>query len=106
MTNSVIIENSTKEEILDALRGIVREELSGVLQAREPEVKFKTRKEVCALLKISLPTLAEYSRNGIIQGKRVGSRILYDEASVLAAVKQIPVVKHKRFLPNTVKPLA
>jgi len=103
--NSVIIQNVSREEIADLLRQVVKEELTA-LQTKEPDLKYRTRKEVCKLLNISLPTLAEYTRSGIIIGKKIGSRILYEEASVQAAVRNVPVVKHKRVLPSTVKPLA
>lgn len=103
--NSVMIQNTSRDEMVDMFRQVLREELTA-LQAKEPDLKYRTRKEVCKLLNISLPTLAEYTRSGIIIGKKIGSRILYEEASVQAAVRNVPVVKHKRVLPSTVKPLA
>ena len=105
MTNSTLIQNVTPEEHYDKLRQIIREELSA-LNSKEPDLKYRTRKEVCKLLSISLPTLSEYTRTGIIIGKKIGSRILYEEENVQAAVRNVPVVKHKRVLPSTVKPLA
>lgn len=104
MEQSLLINHATKEDLLESVREVIREELAGI-KAPEPVTKFHTRKQVCELLNISLPTLTEYTRSGIIIGKRIGSRILYDEGSVQAALRQMPVVKHKRFL-AAVKPLA
>jgi excisionase family DNA binding protein len=87
--------------IQDIIRSVVREELTSLLKEMQASPKYLTRKEVCKLLNISLPTLGEYTRSGIITGRRVGSRILYDEAGVQAALKQIPVIKFKRFPQGT-----
>lgn len=94
-TNSTLIQNVTPEEFSETLRLIVREEISAI-QTKELTPRFLTRQEVANLLKISLPTLNEYTRTGIIKGSRIGSRILYDEISIKEAVKDIPTLKYRR----------
>jgi len=94
-TNSTLIQNVSADELTDALRSIIREELS-ILNTKEPKQKFLSRNEVATLLKISLPTLNQYTRTGIIKGCRVGSRVLYDEAQIREAVKDIPTLKYRR----------
>ncbi|HOB83104.1 MAG TPA: helix-turn-helix domain-containing protein [Bacteroidales bacterium] len=59
-------------------------------------INYLSRQEAANLLKISLPTLNEYTRTGIIKGSRVGSRVLYLEEDIINAVKEIPVLKYKR----------
>lgn len=103
--NNVLIQNISRDEFADLVRQVIREEITPTLKAQEPPVKYRTRKEVCELLKVSLPTLDTYVRTGVIVGKRIGTRILFDEASVQAAVKVMPAVKHKRYIPSSVKPL-
>jgi hypothetical protein len=93
--NSTLIEKVSAEELSNALRSIIREELS-FLNAKEPNQRFLSRNEVATLLKISLPTLNEYTRTGIIKGSRIGSRVLYDEAQIRESVKGIPTVKYRR----------
>lgn len=95
MINSTIIHSVTPEEFSEAIRSIIREELS---RFNHPETapRFLSRQEVANLLKISLPTLNEYTRTGIIKGSRVGTRVLYDEASIKEAVKAIPALKYRR----------
>jgi hypothetical protein len=95
MANSTLISNVTPEEFSEILRPIIREELS-LLNLKETTPRFLTRQEVATLLKISLPTLNEYTRTGIIKGSRVGSRILYDEVSIREAVKDIPTIRYRR----------
>lgn len=93
--NNLQIENVTVTEFSETLRSVIREELS-LLNPKESTPRFLSRQEVASLLKISLPTLNEYTRTGIIKGSRVGSRVLYDEASVKEAVKDIPTLKYRR----------
>ena len=90
-TNSTLIQNVTAEEFSETLRLIVREEISAI-QTKESTPRFLSRQEVANLLKISLPTLNEYTRTGIIRG----SRILYAELDVKEAVKDIPTLKYRR----------
>lgn len=95
MVNSIILSNVSEEQLFDKFRGIVREELKN-LQPAKPELKYLTRKEVSKLLKISLPTLNEYTLKGVIKGFRVGSRVLYSENEILQATKEIPILKYRR----------
>ena len=89
------IENVTVSEFSETLRQVVREELS-VMQPKPPTSNYLTRIEVSKLLKISLPTLNEYTRKGIIRGSRIGSRILYLESDVASSVTDIPKIKYRR----------
>jgi excisionase family DNA binding protein len=59
-------------------------------------IHYLSRQEAANLLKISLPTLNEYTRTGIIKGSRVGSRVLYSEEDIKDAVKEIPTLKYRR----------
>ena len=103
--NNLMIQNISRDEFADLVRQVIREEIAPNLKSLEPPVKYRTRKEVCELLNISLPTLDTYVRTGVITGKRIGKRILFDEGSVQAAVKVMPTVKFKRYIPSSVKPL-
>lgn len=60
------------------------------------KVSYLTRQEVSRLLKITLPTLHEYTKAGIIKGSRIGSRVLYLEENILESVKEIPIRKYQR----------
>lgn len=94
-TNSTLIQNVTAEEFSETLRLIVREEISAI-QTKELTPRFLSRQEVANLLKISLPTLNEYTRTGIIKGSRIGSRVLYAESDIKESVKDIPALKYRR----------
>jgi excisionase family DNA binding protein len=94
-TNSTLIQNITPEQLSETLRSVIREELS----LQNPKVTtplYRSRQEVANLLKISLPTLNEYTRTGIIKGSRIGSRVLYSEEDIKNAIKEIPNLKYRR----------
>ncbi len=60
------------------------------------EQMFETRKDAAALLGISLPTLGEYTKTGIIKGYRIGSRVRYKRSELEAALIQIQSAKQGR----------
>ena len=92
--NSTLILTVTPEELTEAVRKVLREEISQIQQKHKDPV-YLTRNEVSKLLKISLPTLNEYTRKGIIKGSRIGTRILYREKDILDSIKSIPKRNYK-----------
>lgn len=40
--------------------------------------RYLTRKEVCELLNVSLPTLSGYIRKGLVPAQKIGCRVLID----------------------------
>ncbi len=63
-------------------------------QKKEPaipphEEKYLTRKEAAKKLKVSLPTLHDYTKRGIIKGFRFGSQVRYLESDIMAALTQM-----------------
>ncbi len=92
---ATLFQIESEDKFTESIRSIIREELS-LIYVKEPAQRFLSRQEVAELLKISLPTLNEYTRKGIIKGSRVGSRVLYDEAQIRESVKGIPTLKYQR----------
>jgi excisionase family DNA binding protein len=50
---------------------------------------YKTRKETAEMLNISLPTLNEYTKKGILKGYKVGVRVLYKLSEIESALSQM-----------------
>jgi excisionase family DNA binding protein len=92
---ATLFQIESEDKFTESIRSIIREELA-ILNTKETPQRFLSRQEVAELLKISLPTLNEYTRKGIVKGSRVGSRVLYDEAQIRESVKGIPTLKYKR----------
>lgn len=55
-----------------------------------PENRLLTRQEVCDILHIGSTTLAKFTQEGVIQGRRIGKRVLYLESDVRAALREMP----------------
>lgn len=54
-----------------------------------------TRKQAAVLLGISLPTLHEYCKSGIIPSYRVGSRIRFKKSELLECLKKVKTIKFR-----------
>lgn len=67
------------------IRTAIREEVSKALaedHAAQKPTKQYTRREVCKLLNISMPTLWAKTKNGEIRATKIGRRVLYSEREV------------------------
>lgn len=71
-------------ELTDIIADKVTTRVIEVLRASKP--RYYGRKEVAKMLHISLPTLARLMNDGILIGKNVGGRILYDADTIDMAV--------------------
>jgi excisionase family DNA binding protein len=100
MPNEIILSGFTFEQFQDTIKGIVRNEvteaLSGLPVAPEPSPEFITRREAAETLRISLPTLNEWTKTGIIPASRIGTRIRYAKADVLNSLKEVETLKYRR----------
>lgn len=60
-----------------------------------PTQRFSTRPQTAERLRITLPTLHLYTKMGLIDGSRIGNRVLYSEEAIQAAVKSIPTLRRR-----------
>ena len=81
------------EEVLDEK---LREYISKEPQQKVDTDEYLTRKDTVSLLRISLSTLNYYTKEGILQGYRIGGRVLYKTEEVKNAVHEIQSTKYKR----------
>lgn len=54
---------------------------------KSKEDRLLTPKQTAKMLQVSLPTLYEWTKKGIIKAKRINSRVRYLESDVLAAME-------------------
>ncbi|SFE98711.1 helix-turn-helix domain-containing protein [Sunxiuqinia elliptica] len=57
---------------------------------------YLSRIETAKILKVSLPTLNEWTKQGIISAYRIGNRILYKPDEIEESLKQVCNLKYKR----------
>ncbi len=56
-----------------------------------------SRIEVAKLLKITLPTLHDWTKLGWLQSYKIGNRVLYKSEEVAKALHKVSTNKHKKF---------
>ena len=98
MSDSLILEKVSKSELKDLISHAVAEQFSKNNQAPPPakELAILTRQQAAQLLGVALSTLHEWTKNGIIQGTRIGTRVRYRQSDVEIALKDIKHVKYSR----------
>ena len=92
MAKQIILESITIEELRQLIVSTFKE-LHSLKQVAEkltetPECKFLSRKEVAKLLKVCLPTLHEWTKEGLLKSYRIGNRILFKQSEVEEALTQ------------------
>ena len=94
MQNSIILQNVSREELLQDLRSMIEEVLNEKLRPESPK-EYLTRNEVAEKLRSSLPTIDRMTASGVLIGYRHGRRILYRADQVESALTQIEALKYK-----------
>lgn len=92
----LVLSNVPLDEFKLIISEAVREELSHLQVSQSDEKKYFTRKETAELLHISLPTLNERTKNGEIEGARIGNRVLYTNEAIENALKSTKLKKGGR----------
>ena len=100
MPNEIILSGMSNEQLQESIRNTVRSEfeklLSGLTTTPEPVPELITRKETAQIYGISLVTLNEWTKNGIIPAQRIGTRIRYKRADVYNSLKDVETLKYRR----------
>jgi hypothetical protein len=95
MEDSILIRNLTVNDLQNLIRTSIREEIQ-ILLPKIGDPKYLTRKETAEFLKISLPTLHEYTKHGLVKGFRIGTRVLYKLEDLEQDIKSIEVSRYRR----------
>ncbi len=90
--DGIYISAISKDDLENLLRKVVKEEINEALpdsnQSEQNHVII-TRQEAANLLGVSLNTLNDWTKRGILQSYRIGTRIRYNKADVLNALKKV-----------------
>jgi excisionase family DNA binding protein len=68
------------EQLQTTLSDTIKKEFATYLsnlQIPKQQTEYLTRKEAAKLLGVSLPTLNEWTKTGLVQGYRIASRVRY-----------------------------
>lgn len=97
----VIFTAISLQELGDKISQIVEEKIKPLFtknseQDENSQELYLTRRETATLFRISLPTLNNYTKQGIIQGHRIGRRVLYKKNEVEGMLQEIISTKYRR----------
>lgn len=91
MRNGLVAElRSTMTEVVHEAR---REMMSGVhaLNTHRP----MTRKEVCDMLKVTLPTLHRWDKQGFLVANKIGGKVVYNPKDVQNVMNKRTSLRHE-----------
>ncbi len=84
-------------ELLEKIGQLIDERVGKPQQSTEQnQSKFISRQEVASLLKISLPTLNEWTKEGRLIAYKMGNRVLYKSDEVEQAFCKVTAYKYKK----------
>lgn len=93
---NVILSTYTPEELTGIIHNAIREAVKDIkpqASASQSETLL-SRKETAEKLKISLVTLNDWTKRGIIQSYLIGGRVLYKEKEIEASLHQVKTIKY------------
>lgn len=76
-------------DIKKVVEEVIEIKLANLKTNEEKSLTLLSRKETAKLLCISLPTLHEWTKTGIVKAHRIGNRILYKLNEVSEALNEI-----------------
>lgn len=99
MQDHLLFSSLPIEQLKAELTETIRTELKAIvsiLPTGHQQTEFITRKEAATLLGVSLPTLNEWQKQGIVQGYRISSRIRYKRGELETALIRIKSAHDRR----------
>lgn len=93
-----IILNGVKlNELLEKIGQLIDSKIGNIeLPVKQNQSKFISRLEVAKLLKISLPTLNEWTKLGRLLSYKMGNRVLYNAQEVENSLCKATAYKYKK----------
>lgn len=95
----IFLQSLELSDIKRVIEEVVESKISKLSPQKQQNLNLLlTRKETAKLLCISLPTLNDWTKTGIVKAHRIGNRVLYKEQEVLGALNEVRTLKTGRGL--------
>lgn len=89
MNKNLFLSGLTPQEFQEMLINSLEQVIKPLVSAKESRsTELLTRKEAARLLRISLPTLADWTQQGIIHAIRMGRRVFHLVSDIQNALKK------------------
>jgi excisionase family DNA binding protein len=99
MQQEILLVGVRLDELLNKIGIVIEAKLSKndpFIVELDPSTKYLTRAEVAKLLKITLPTLHQWTKLKMLQSYKIGNRVLYKVEEVEKALTQSNTFKYKK----------
>lgn len=97
MATQHIILSFSQGELERIISDCIKSELQKfIIPTSIPKTEFISRKMAKSILGISLVTLGDYCKRGIIPSYRIGSRVLFKEHEIIESVSKVKTYKYKK----------
>ncbi|HOX77204.1 MAG TPA: helix-turn-helix domain-containing protein [Bacteroidales bacterium] len=93
---SILLQALTPDDAAELIADKVVLKLKPLIPAEKEPDELLTRAETAKLLKISLPTLHDWTRTGKLQSYRISSRLRYRKSEVIEALESRQAKKPNR----------
>jgi len=92
---NIILTSLGTDELIRIISESIKKEIESASLFRQGELptEYITRKETAHILGISLPTLNDWSKRGIIPSFRIGTRIRYRMEDVRMSLNKVVTIK-------------
>ena len=92
----ILITVKIENDLLLQIGQIIDTKFGTLPQKEKTQSDYLSRKEVAKLLKITLPTLHDWTKVGILKSYKIGTRVLYKENEVKETLEKVPSFKYKK----------
>lgn len=95
--NEILFTGIKVHELLERIGQLIDSKI-GILPTKNTPTQsdYITRAETAKMLKITLPTLHDWTKSGYLKAYRMGFRVLYKESEIVLAMEKVPSFKHKK----------
>lgn len=93
---NVVLSPIPLPDLVGEITRAVRSELDARGTTATPAEELLSRQQTAELLGVTLPTLASYTRRGLVQGYRIGARVRFKKNEVMDGLKRIRTAKQTR----------
>lgn len=96
--NQILLNGINVNELLDKIGQLIENKIaqSNDKPKKQDHSKFISRKEAAKLLKISLPTLNDWTKSGLLNSYQIGTRVLYKPEEVEQSLTQRNFTKFRK----------
>jgi excisionase family DNA binding protein len=92
----ILFSGLSPSDFFSRIEEIIDSRLKHLPKDSGPSPGYLTRAETASLLKITLPTLSDWTKQGMLKSYKIGTRVLYKQVEVEASIESLSTLKFKK----------